>query len=189
MILNDYGNYRNMRFSDIFQDVETFQVEYQASPFYDPSLTKVSTIFYLLYANHGNDPIANADINLFKFRLWATIFMYAPTWEKRLEVQAKIRGLSDDDIFKGGQAIYNHAYNDGGAPSTDTLEPLKYLNEQNTTNHKKSKLEGYALLTELLETDVTKEFITKFKSLFLKVIQPELPWYENNTIEYYGGID
>ena len=76
------------------------------------------------------------------------------------------------------KVIYNHAYHDGTEPSTDTLEELPAINEQNTNNYLKNKLEGYANLTALLDTDVTQDFISKFKNLFLVIVEPELPlWY------------
>lgn len=99
--------------------------------------------------------------------------MYGPTWAKRLDIQEKLRNLSEDEIKKGSRAVYNHAYNPGTAPSTATLTELTFIDNQNTTNYVRSTIEGYAALTDLLETDVTKEFIDKFKKLFLLIVQPE----------------
>ena len=43
-------------------------------------------------------------------------------------------------------------------------------------------MEGYSILLSLLETDVTESFLDKFKKLFLKIVQPELPlWYATET--------
>ena len=74
--------------------------------------------------------------------------------------------------------INNHAYNPSTEPSTTDTTELPFVNEQATTKFKKGKLDGYAILTSLLETDVTEEFLNKFKKLFLLVIEPQLPlWY------------
>lgn len=100
---------------------------------------------------------------------------YGPTWEKRLAVQKSIRDLTADDIRLGSKAIYNQAMNPSTEPSTSTLEEITYINTQNTTNYKKSPLEGYAMLLELLNTDVTKDFIDKFKVCFKTFVQPERP--------------
>ena len=70
--------------------------------------------------------------------------------------------LSDDEILIGSKAIYNHAFNPSVAPSTQNMTELPYINDQNTTNFKRSKLDAYTLLLELLETDVTEEFIDKY---------------------------
>ena len=94
---------------------------------------------------------------------------------KRLEVQKKLRELSDDEILIGSKAIYNHAFNPSVAPSTQNMTELPYINDQNTTNFKRSKLDAYTLLLELLETDVTEEFIDKFRPCFKQFVRPEKP--------------
>lgn len=73
----------------------------------------------------------------------------------------------------GSRAIYNHAYNPSTDPSTSTLEELAMINDQNTTNYKRSKLEAYAQLWDLLETDITGEFIDRFAVCFKKFVSPE----------------
>lgn len=180
-----YGSYRQRTFSEIFPSVDKFIDEFMASPFssaINDSSRRI--LYYMLYANYGNSPISNSDENQFKYRVWSTIYMYGPTWEKRLEIQDKLRKLSEDELLKGGKAIYNHAFNPGTAPTTSDLEELDYINDQNTTNYKKSKLEGYAILMELLKTDVSRDFINKFKPMFLKFVQPEYPlWYVDNNDE------
>lgn len=186
MMMNSklFGNYLTRTFAEIFPTADTFMSEYAVSPLSNTDVVDVSVIYYLLYANYGNSPISNMDENQFKYRVWSTIFMYGPSWQKRLDVQKKLRGLTESDILKGGRAVYNHAYNDGGAPSSDTAEPLNYINDQNTTNYQKSKMEGYSILLSLLETDVTKEFIDKFRPMFSKFVTPGYPlWYKDESEE------
>lgn len=171
--------YNTVLFNDVYEDVDTFLEDYQNNGINTTiSNTSATTLFYLLFARYGNNPIANYDITQFKYKLFAIIFQYGPTWEKRLDIQTKIRGLSDEEIMFGGKAIYNHAYNPSSAPSTDTLEEINYINDQNTTKHKKSKLEAYSLLNDLLENDVTEFFLDKFKYLFKQFVAPE------NTLLY-----
>ena len=175
-----YGNYRTRTFVDIFPKVTDFTHGYTYSefPLAFLDIKKLNLIYYLLYARYGNSSIASSDENQFKYKLYSTVFMYGPTWEKRLEIQEKLRNLTDDEILKGSTAIYNSAINPSAAPTTQTLDELNYINSQNTTKHKKSKLEGYAILENLLKTDVTEEFISKFKKLFITIVEPELPlWY------------
>ena len=97
--------------------------------------------------------------------------------EKRLEIQEKLRGLSEDEILTGSRQIYNNAQNPSTEPSTDTTDELQYINEQNVTKNRRGKLDAYAMLMELLRSDVTNELLTKFKTLFLTVIEPEEPLY------------
>lgn len=168
--------YSTELFTDVWEAVEDFMKDYQNVGI-PTSISTVSaqTLYYLLYAKYGNNPIANRDINQFKYKVFATIYEYGPTWEKRLAIQKKLRDLSDDDLIKGSKAIYNSALNPSTAPSTATLEELDYINSQNTTNYKKSKMEAYAQLWDLLATDVTTEFINRFRVCFKQFVAPERP--------------
>lgn len=187
-----YGNYRNNKFGEIYPDVETFQADYEAfnkdildNKFQFPETVK--TLWLLLAAKYGDSTVASANQDQFKLKLFSTIFMYGPTWEKRLDVQKQIRELDIDDLRQGGKAIYNSALNPSNAVydasgeyngGTNTMEELKYINQQNTTNYKKSKAEAYATMIQLLNTDVTSTFLSKFRKLFLTVVSPEVPlWY------------
>lgn len=171
-----YGSYRTRTFADIFEDAQAFSDSF-IDEFVTSSLTagQLETIFYLLYARYGNSHSAYSDENQFKYAVYSTVWQYAPTWAKRLEIQENLRNLTDNELMLGGKAIYNHSFNPSTAPSTSTLEELTTINDQNTTNYKKSKMEGYATLLSLLETDVTEEFIGKFKKHFLTIVAPDYP--------------
>ena len=177
-------------FTDIYPDATTFVSDYKNNgiPYQyvvkinnvDTTIqtltdTNVEALFYLLYARYGNSPLANRDITQFKYKLFSIIFQYGPAWQKELEVQRKIMNLSEDDIRLGSKAIYNQALNPQTEPSTAALSELTYINQQNTTNYKKSPLEGYAILMELLKKDVTEEFINKFGRCFKKFVSNERP--------------
>ena len=180
-----YGNYRQVKFTDVWQTAESFVSDYKNNGIETTISDKTATtLYYLLYSRYGNNVLASSDTNRFKYDVYATIFSYGPTWEKRLEIQNKLRNLTDDELFTGATQIYNHAYNPGTAPSTNTLDELTAINEQNTSKNKKGKMDAYAMLIALLETDVTESFLDKFKKLFLKVVQPELPlWYTTKTVD------
>lgn len=174
-----YGNYRTRKFTDIYPNVDAFITDYNSVGIpkqIQEDLAK--TLYYLLYARYGNSHIANNDENQFKYKLFSTIFMYGPTWEKRLDIQTKLRNLTEEELLKGSKSINNHSYNPSTEPSTDTLEELTTINEQNTNQFKKSKLDAYNLLWNLLSTDVTERFIYEFKKLFLQIVEPQEPlWY------------
>jgi hypothetical protein len=174
-----YGNFRNPKFTDVWDTSEAFVGAVKTSSINVLDDDLLNTLYYLLYASYGNSVVASSDIEQFKYKVYSIIFMYGPTWAKRLEIQEKLRGLSEDEITTGAKAIYNHAFNPDTRPATSTLDELLTINDQNTTKYKKSKLEAYSILLELLKTDVTKEFINKFNKLFLTVVEPEEPlWYE-----------
>jgi hypothetical protein len=90
-----------------------------------------------------------------------------------------LRKISDEELLRGGKAIYNNAMNPDGSPATQSLEELPRISSQNTTNYKKSKMDAYSQLWELLNTDITNEFINKFKICFKQFVRPE------KTILYY----
>ena len=136
----------------------------------------INIAYYLISARYGNSHAANSDENQFKNRIYSIMFMYGPSWAKRLDIQKKVRALTDADIFAGGRVVYNHAFNPNTEPSTDALEQLSYINEQNATNYKKSKLEGYAMLSELVKTDVSNDFLEKFKRIFVIIGVPTPHW-------------
>lgn len=87
--------------------------------------------------------------------------------------------------------INNHAYNPSTAPSTQSTSELDYIDQQNVakgtdtrtisgTDSKttgqtvtKSKMDAYAQLWELVATDVTNEYIAKFKKCFKQFVAPE----------------
>lgn len=195
-----YGNYRNRTFADIYPEVDQFEQDYADfnTGMLDNGVsgTALYTIWMLLHARYGNSTVASANEEQFKLKLFTTIFMYGPTWEKRLEIQKQIREMDIDEIRQGGKAIYNTALNPGQKvvsgddpnSGTNTLTELKYINQQNTTNYKKSLPEAYSILIELLNTDVTSKFLAQFAKLFLKVVTPEVPlWYITDTDQYTGG--
>lgn len=168
--------YETMLFSDIFPTLDDFKTLINASDFLP--MTKFLTddnktlLYYLLYAEYGNTPIANRSVNQFYIKLATTIFKFGPTWQKQLEMQTNLRNLSDDELMTGSKMIYNSALNPNGIPTTNTLEEVNYLNSQNVNKSKRGKLEAYDYLNDLLKNDVSSTFIKKFKVLFVSFVVP-----------------
>ena len=87
--------------------------------------------------------------------------------------------------------INNHAYNPSTAPSTQSTSELDYIDQQqvakgsNTSTISgsynknteqtvtRSKVDAYAQLWDLVATDVTNAYISKFKNCFKQFISPE----------------
>ena len=176
--------YNTILFRDVWEYGNEFVLDFKASvfnkmnSFTDDSL---ELVFGLLFAKYANNPIANEDVEQFKAKMFSVLFSYGPTWLKRLEIQDKLRNLSEEDIIKGGKAIYNNALNPDGGPATQSLEELPRINSQSTTNYKKSKMDAYMQLWDLLDIDVSNEFINKFQICFKKFVKPE------KTLLYYEG--
>lgn len=171
--------YNTKLFTEIWDNAQKFLSDYKTSPFYvtNNTLTDANVVltYYLLYNKYGNNPIANYDVNQFKFKVFGVMFQYGPAWATKLSIQEKVRSLGvndDSEIYKGSKAIYNHAFNPETTPKTGDLEEINFINDQNTTSYKKSKLEGLATLAEVLRDDVTATYIEKFRKMFNPFVKP-----------------
>ena len=187
-VIDEYGmlpDMRHKKFSEFWgYDVEAFITDITASGI--PLLISqdtARTAYWLLLAEFANSTIANDDENQFKNRLYATVFKYGPTWEKRLEIQEKLRNLTEEEIMRGAKQIVNEAEHPGTQPSTASLEELQLISRQNVVNNKSDKLTGYNNLLALLETDVTAAFLERFRPLFMKCVAPERPLLYRNEVE------
>lgn len=184
-----YGGYRTRTFAEIFSEddqgasFEYFTQVLNETPFKDKlEEVDLELAFYLLYARYGNSHIAYSDENQFVFALFSTMFQYGPSWAKELDIQTKLRKITDNELVIGSRAVYNHSFNPSTTPSTDVLEPLPTINDQNTTNYVRSKMEAYGELMMLLKTDVSEVFIGRFKKLFITITAPDYPLLYETTI-------
>lgn len=182
-----YGNFRTRTFCDIFDNADTLYNFFVATPLGDTVTQQDINIIYMLLASkYGNSNIAYSSEDQFKLRLCTLIASHGPVWSKRTEIQKKLRTLTDEEIFKGGKNVYNHAYNPGQAPSTDdaTGEPiLNYINDQTSQITVRSKMSGYTELLSLLDTDVNEDFLREFRKLFLVIVEYEVPLWYTTDIE------
>ena len=275
--MSNYPRFDTKLFSEVWERADEFIQDYQTNGIpMTITTSNATTLYYLLYARYGNNPIANYDEEQFKYKVFSIIWSNGPTWQKRLSVQETLRGMQLSDLINDGQMselftgsgtnsstssgtsgntrtlntteansgtqaiahtgtvrtqgdsedIKNHAYNPGSAPSANAYSPLTYINEQhatkndidNTTTYAntdtttnnlqkrdtgtitdsgntsgtvsgtdsrndsttrtltKGKLAAYEKLLELLDTDVTSEFISKFKVCFKQFVMPEHTW-------------
>ena len=185
--LSKFQGYDTKSFNDVFPDVEKFLADYNGIGI-KPMLKSednVKTLYYLVYGKFGNSPIANWDETQFKYKLFTIIFQYGPTWEKKLDMQEKLRALNDEELFQGSKVINNHALNPGNIPGVMTGDPIEldYINDQAVVSYKKAKMNAYSELWSLLSEDVSEFFLQKFSELFLPVVRPKYPiLYENEEI-------
>lgn len=176
-----YGSYRTRTFADIFPSAEEFLSIYDGGsgiPAVLQNTENANLLYYLLYARYGNSHIAFSDENQFVYALLSKIFQYGVAWEKRLIIQQDLAKMTEEDMRLGGEATYNSALNPTDAATTTNTgsrEAINYVNSQNKTLYTKTRLEGYANLLALLESDVTEDFLIKFRSLFIKVLAPDEP--------------
>lgn len=170
-----YGKYyRTRKFTDIFPDVDHFLNDYNNCGI-PKSITddNATTLYYLLYSRYGNSNVASSDEHQFIMKLFSIVFTDGTKWEKRLEIQNKLKSLTDDQVLTGMSTTFKHAYNPGQEGDISN-----YINDQNTSTNKRTTLTAYAEYIQLFE-DVTTEFLSKFKILFLTIVAPEEAlWYE-----------
>ena len=137
--------------------------------------SNIQATYYLLFARYGNTPIVNYDETQFKMKLMAIICTYGPVWERKKAIQKSLRDLTETELLQGAKQIYNHAFNPSTEPTTAQLEELTHINDQNTTNNKKSKMEAYSILWANLHVDATDEFLNKFKNCFSRFVGDQFP--------------
>ena len=161
---------RTLKFREVYNNVTDFYNDYTTMGIPTTiTQTNLNTLFYLLYAKYGNSHFANEDLVQSKLKIFSTIFKYGPTWEKKLSIQADIRALTITELQEGAKQIVNHANNPNTAPSTSALEELEFIDEQHQTNYKRNKIDAYSSLWSMLATDVTEEFLSKFRNIFMFV--------------------
>ena len=111
--------YGNLTFCQVWNSYDEFKADYDEAIAYfaqNPTPLKansVKTLFFLLYAKYGNNPIANSDVNQFKFKVWATIYAYGPMWEKKVEIQ------------NSKQQHYSNAENKNTSEQSEDVETIR----------------------------------------------------------------
>lgn len=174
--------YTTKTFSQVWEDYSAFSTDYNAlMPLVSGGVASpltsdnVKALFYLLYAKYANTPIIATDDMQWKMKMMGTIMTYGPTWQRKKAIQVSMRALEEADLIQGAKQIYNHAFNPSTEPSTASLEELTHINDQNTSNNKKSKMEAYSILWANLHVDATDEFINKFNKHFCRFVGDQFP--------------
>lgn len=181
-----FQSFDNITFSDLWSDSDSFIQAYKDSGLplsytltdgtngtylNDDDLSLIWTLMIGRFADSTIKPYNT--FGAFKVRFMSRVWQHAPAWKKELEIQNKLRSMSladNSDIYKGSSAIYNTALNPSTTPGTGTDNELNYINSQNVTKYKKSKLEGLAMLNDMLKRDVTEQFLKRFDDFFKTII-------------------
>ena len=174
--------YTTKTFADVWKNYLAFSTDYASlMPLVSGGIAtplnadNQQAIYYLLYAKYGNTPIICTDEYQWKMKIMSTIITYGPTWQRKKAIQVSLRALEEADLIQGAKQIYNHAFNPSTTPSTSDLEELTHINDQNTSNNKKSKMEAYSILWANLHVDATDEFLQKFNKCFSRFVGEQFP--------------
>lgn len=181
-----FQSFDNITFSDLWSDSDSFIQAYKTSGLplsytltdgttgtylNDDDLSLIWTLMIGRFADSTIKPYNT--FGAFQVRFMSRVWQHAPAWKKELEIQNKLRSMSladNSEIYKGSSAIYNTALNPNTTPGTGTDSELSYINSQNVTKYKKSKLEGLAILNDMLKRDVTEKFLRRFDDFFRTII-------------------
>lgn len=181
MAFPKFPEYVTKTFTQVFPSYNDFKSDYDdLMPLISGGVAplmvdNIQATYYLLYARYGNTPIVNFDETQFKMKLMAVIATYGPTWERKKAIQKSLRDLTEAELLQGAKQIYNHAFNPSTEPTTAQLEELTHINDQNTTNNKKSKMEAFSILWANLHVDSTDEYMNKFKNCFSRFVGNQFP--------------
>lgn len=183
--MNLYRGYRTRSFSEIFDSLEKFVDFYETCGIPHKIDNSIETLYYLLLAKYANDHIASEDENRFSFECMAIIFQYGPAWQAKLKLQEDITELvasGNDSLYIGTTQINNVSLNPQDDPTTQTVDELPTINNQNVFKTKRGKLEVYNYVNSVLEDDITESFLNRFKKLFT-IFAPEQPILYVNELE------
>lgn len=179
--------YNTKTFSEVFPNFDSFKScfdnDFQSYAKDCITASSLKTLFWILYSRYCDNPIVNySEIN-FKSKIVSTTFQKGPTWERKLALQKSLRDLTDAELLVGARTIFNRAVHPETEPGTNTDEELTYLNAQDVSKVRRSKLDAYSYLQDILKTDVTEEFIRSYSKLFSKFVSPTVTRIYVNDIE------
>lgn len=167
-------------FNEIYQDADTFykeSSEYGFNQSIDEDATK--TIFYLLTAKYGDcTTLGFTNETRWKMKLFMIIWEFGSEWVRKVNLTDDMRKVTTDEAMDGSKVLVNHSKNPQNKPTTEELD---YIDDQNATKYKKSKIEALEILYSSSHSEFTNAFINRFAVLFNPVLLPSDPLY------VYGG--
>lgn len=170
-----FTNGWTLTFSNVYDSYEAFAADYQE--FEDLQVTPLKNTDFLkhcylvLMGEFASNNLSNMSVDQFRIRFWTRLNQYAPQYERELEIQKNLIQMTEAEITTSSEAIYNTALNPSQPLSLNTPDgKVREINQQNVTQHKRSKLDAYAYLTDLLNNDLTSRFVDKFRNLFTVVL-------------------
>lgn len=179
-----YGNYRTRTLSQIIDDYNWDTLFTDFSVILEGITQEQRDVLYIiLMSAYGESHVANMNENTFIMQFASKIASCAPAFFKYKQLQDALSKMSLEEMIDGGTSILNHASNPNISPSDQTLTELTYIDSQTVNKLKKNKLQAYAEVISLIDSDIYAKFISKFQPLFLRITMPQSPLYYENDIE------
>lgn len=152
-------------YEDFKDSFDTLQLNY--IPFKNESFLR--HIYIVLMGEYMTSPIKSYSPEQFEIKLMTIVADRGPEYERLLDIQKDLLSMSPEDLSLAQEAIYNTALNPAKSLTKDD-EIIRTVNQQNTTRQKRGKLNAYAALTELMDSNITKRFLKYFDHLFKTVL-------------------
>lgn len=168
----------NKTFSEVYADSDALQKDFESRGFETsgfPSDFPWALFYSLIYGRHGNATIISPDDYLaaWETRFCSILWQFGPYWMREVAIQQSLRELSEEDLLKGSLVVSSNALNPAAKP-TETFENMDVpkvdtIQQQATSQSRRSKMDAYAALSQLLRTDVTESFLRRFDALFRNI--------------------
>ena len=180
-----YGGFDTLTFSEVWPTADAFMADWEIfkvdCQLFDLTTEDVRKSYFILASEYAfSHHIGSKD--QWKYMLFMRLCEYLPYLVKDLEIQSNLLKMNLDELREGSKAIYNSALNPGTPHTTTSTKELDYINSQNTTNYKKSKVDAWASLIQILDADLVKTFLNRFKNLFIKTAYPDWDLYYINKL-------
>lgn len=179
-------------FSEVYADSSALQSDFEAKGFNDlgfPSDYPWAVFYALIYGRHGHATVISPDekLDAWQYRFCSIIWQFGPYWLKEVSIQQSLRDLSEEDLLKGSLMVSSNALNPAEKPSA-TFEALdvpkvETIQQQATSQSRRSKMDAYATLSALLRTDVTENYLRRFDALFKNIYSNDCDCGEANEDE------
>lgn len=179
------------RFIDAFPKFENndgtddlyFYEVWQASPFYDASITKsdLEDIYNHLLARYYNWHYVYLDDLGIALNTMHIIHDYWPNAKERLKLAKDIRDLSLDEFKKSGIMIDSQGSNPKVSTNMDELIDL--VDSQNASFQLKSEEQALRAKFMSLYDGIMDDFIDRFKDLFTKLYAGVNSYLYQNPVE------
>lgn len=181
------NNSATKKFSDVFEDLDSFKSEFRSSPLNEPNLTDdtLGLVYAGILAKFGDHYYKATNMYRNKLKTFLILKGEGLIFQKRLELQNKILSMSDAELKDDGIIVNNYAENPSensvGIYETGEYQGesfMKFVNNQSAQKSKKGKLTAYRDQSYSLK-NVLEPFIEKFKVLFENIYWSSyLPTYE-----------
>ena len=165
-------------FAEIFPDLTTINARRAAINPLIPAINNEE--FVALMGRYGESHVRFSTDLMFEYNFFTILRENQERLRTKLEANAKLRALSEDEALEGEEVIINVSANPDSAPATDAYEALPTVTQQNAQKAKLGKVQGLYNWKHSVGGQAYNEYLDGFKMLFRVVhTVPE----EEETIE------